>query len=117
MGLFSSSSDTIKNKGKDGEEEEDEEDEDDKKRRDKKKKDWKNSDGWVSFVKTLAIYFLITMIVGLVGSSFIYLTTRGRELDKIFPTDDRFYTAKQYKTQTITVTIQSKLKPPVQTRF
>ena len=56
MGLFSSSSDTIKNKGKDGEEE-DEEDEDDKKRNDKKKKDWKNSDGWVSFVKTLAIYF------------------------------------------------------------
>jgi hypothetical protein len=95
MALFGSSSDKIKKKDEEDEEEEEEEEDEE----DKKRKDWKNTDGWVSFVKTLAIYFLITMIVGLVGSSFIYLTTRGSELDKIFPTDDRFYTAKQYKTQ------------------
>ncbi len=58
---------------------------------------WKKSAVWVSFVKSLVVFFLITMIVGLFGSSFIYLTTRGSELDIILPTDDLFYNAKAYQ--------------------
>ena len=62
-------------------------------------KDWKDPASWVSFVKSLFVFFLITMLVGLFGSSFIYLTTRGSELDIILPTDDIFYTAKKYQMQ------------------
>ena len=62
-------------------------------------KDWKDSTSWVSFVKALFIYFFLTLLFGLFGSSFIYLTTRGSELDIILPTDDLFYSAKKYQTQ------------------
>lgn len=72
-------------------EENDKDDEDDK--------DWKDTTSWVSFVKSLFVYFILTMLVGLFGSSFIYLTSRGSELDIILPTDDLFYSAKQYQTQ------------------
>ena len=61
--------------------------------------DWKSSASWVSFVKQLFVYFLLTLLFGLFGSSFIYLTTRGSDLDNILPTDDLFYSAKQYQTQ------------------
>ena len=61
--------------------------------------DWKDPAGWISFVKSLFIYFILTMLFGLFGSSFIYLTTRGSELDVILPTDDLFYSAKRYQTQ------------------
>jgi len=62
-------------------------------------KDWKDPASWVAFVKSLFVFFLLTMLVGLFGSSFIYLTTRGSELDIILPTDDIFYTAKKYQMQ------------------
>ena len=62
-------------------------------------KDFKNSANWVSFVKQLFVYFLLTMLFGLLGSSFIYLSSRGSELDTILPTDDLFYSAKKYQTQ------------------
>jgi hypothetical protein len=61
--------------------------------------DWKKSSTWVSFIKQIFIYFLLTIIFGLFGSSFIYLTTRGSDLDNILPTDDQFYSAKKYQTQ------------------
>lgn len=62
-------------------------------------KDWQDTTSWVSFVKSLFVYFLLTMLFGLFGSSFIYLTTRGSELDIILPTDDLFYSAKKYQIQ------------------
>ena len=62
-------------------------------------KEWNDTESWVSFVKSLFIYFIITLLVGLFGSSFIYLTTRGSELDIILPTDNEFYNAKTYQIQ------------------
>jgi hypothetical protein len=65
----------------------------------KKPGDWKDTSTWVAFVKSLFVFFLLTLMFGLFGSSFIYLTTRGSDLDNIFPTDDQFYSAKKYQTQ------------------
>ena len=64
------------------------------------KNDWNDIGGWVSFAKSLFIYFIITLLFGLFGSSFIYLTTRGSDLDNILPTDDMFYSAKSYQIKT-----------------
>jgi hypothetical protein len=61
--------------------------------------DWKDTNSWVSFVKLLFHFFIITLLLGLFGSSFIYLTTRGSDLDTILPTDDQFYSAKSYQVQ------------------
>jgi len=88
----------------DDSEDEDKKDEEDKDKEDEDedeedKEDWKSSATWVSFVKSLFIYFLLTILFGLFGSSFIYLTTRGSDLDNILPTDDLFYSAKQFQTQ------------------
>ena len=58
---------------------------------------WDDSTSWVAFIKSLFIYFLLTMIFGLFGSSFIYLTTRGSDLDLMLPTDDEFYSAPQFE--------------------
>lgn len=49
---------------------------------------------WVYFAKNIAIYFVLTVFLGIYGSGFIYLTTRNKDLDLIFPTDDAFYSAK-----------------------
>jgi len=97
MGLWEDDKD--KNKDKDDEDEEDEEDEEEDEEDEETKDDWKKPSTWVSFVKQLFVYFLLTIIVGLFGSSFIYLTTRGSDLDNILPTDDQFYSAKKYQTQ------------------
>ena len=59
--------------------------------------DWNDPNSWTKFVKSLFIYFVLTLIFGLFGSSFIYLTSRGSELDDIFPTDEMFYSAKSYE--------------------
>ena len=64
-----------------------------------------DSTSWIAFVKSLFIYFLLTMLFGLVGSGFIYLTTRGSDLDLILPTDHEFYTAPQFEiNKRITIT-------------
>ena len=67
--------------------------------RDGPAKSWDDPKSWVLFAKGLFSYFIITMLVGLFGSSFIYLTTRGSELDTILPTDNQFYNAKTYQIQ------------------
>jgi hypothetical protein len=61
--------------------------------------DWKDTNSWVSFIKSIFVYFILTLLFGLFGSSFIYLTTRGSDLDNILPTDDKFYSAKSYQVQ------------------
>jgi len=61
--------------------------------------DWKDSTSWVSFIRQLFTYLILTLLFGLFGSSFIYLTSRGSDLDNILPTDDLFYSAKRYQTQ------------------
>ena len=69
-----------------------------KKKNKKPPADINDPNSWTSFVKSLFTYFVITLIFGLFGSNFIYLTSRGSDLDMIFPTDERFYSAKSYET-------------------
>ena len=63
----------------------------------KKPADMNDSVSWTSFIKSIFIYFLLTLLFGLFGSNFIYLTSRGSELDMILPSDDAFYNATQFK--------------------
>ena len=65
--------------------------------KDKKKEEVTVQNSWTGFIKSLFTYFVLTLIFGLFGSSFIYLTSRGSELDEIFPTDEMFYSAKSYE--------------------
>ena len=60
---------------------------------------WDSAASWVAFVKSLFIYFILTLLFGVFGSGFIYLTTRGSELDIILPTNDEFYTAPKFESQ------------------
>lgn len=57
-----------------------------------------NGNNWGAFVMSLLTYFVITLLFGLFGCGFIYLTTRGSDLDNIFPTDEDFYSNKKYRT-------------------
>jgi hypothetical protein len=59
--------------------------------------EWNDSDSWLKFLKALFSYFILALLVGLFGSSFIYLTSRGSDLDIILPTDDLFYSAPSYE--------------------
>lgn len=70
----------------------------DKEDKEREAKDMDNPNSWTSFLKSLITYFVLTLIFGLFGSSFIYLTSRGSELDVILPTDEMFYSAKSYET-------------------
>ena len=58
-----------------------------------------NTASWVAFSKALLRHFVIALLIGLFGSGFIYLTSRGSDLDVIFPTDDLFYSAPSYEVQ------------------
>ena len=62
-----------------------------------------NSDdkpSWQRFAKALLHYFILSLLLGLFGSEFIYLTSRGsNDLNTMFPTDDLFYTAKRYEVE------------------
>jgi len=72
-------------------------DDQDQAAKDKKKGEVTVQNSWTGFIKSLFTYFVLTLIFGLFGSSFIYLTSRGSELDEIFPTDEMFYSAKSYE--------------------
>jgi hypothetical protein len=61
--------------------------------------DIKNTNSWLSFVKSLFYYFILSLLVGMFGSGFIYLTSRGSDLDNILPTDELFYSAPSYEVQ------------------
>jgi len=63
------------------------------------KSDWADPGSWTAFAKSLLRYFVISLLIGLFGSGFIYLTTRGSDLDNILPTDELFYTAPSYEVQ------------------
>ena len=58
-----------------------------------------NTASWVAFSKALLRFFVLALLIGLFGSGFIYLTTRGSDLDIILPTDDLFYSAPSYEVQ------------------
>jgi hypothetical protein len=61
--------------------------------------EWDNTNSWAAFAKSLIRLFIISMLFGLFGSGFIYLTSRGSDLDIILPTDEMFYTAPMYEVQ------------------
>lgn len=60
-------------------------------------KDWHNPAGWINFIKSLLFYFVVTLVMGIIGSNFIWLTQQGSRLEDMLPDleDDPFYTAKQ----------------------
>lgn len=60
---------------------------------------WNDPNSWLNFLKALLRFFLISLLWGLFGANFIYLTSRGSDLDVIFPTDELFYTAPSYEVQ------------------
>ena len=62
---------------------------------DEEELNWNDWTSWVNFIKALIFYFIVTIFLGVLGSNFIYLTTRGSDLDIIFPTYDKFYSAKK----------------------
>lgn len=98
MGLFDS--DTRKTIDEEAAEDEDRDEEADKvdsEEEEKKPAEWDDSTSWVAFIKSLFIYFILTMIFGLFGSGFIYMTTRGSDLDLMLPTDNEFYSAPQFE--------------------
>jgi len=60
---------------------------------------WNDTASWIKFIKALAHFFILSLLIGLFGSGFIYLTSRGSDLDIILPTYELFYTAPSYKVQ------------------
>jgi hypothetical protein len=56
-----------------------------------KKIAWDDSTHWSVFVKSLIHYFFLSLLIGLFGSGFIYMTSRGSDLDDILPTEGVFY--------------------------
>jgi hypothetical protein len=61
--------------------------------------DIKNTNSWLKFVKAIFYYFILSLLIGMFGSGFIYLTSRGSDLDNILPTDELFYSAPSYEVQ------------------
>lgn len=70
----------------------DEEDDDDE------PKEWDDSTSWTSFAKSVFIYFILTIFYAFFSSGFVWLTSRGSDLDYILPTNEEFYTAPTYET-------------------
>jgi len=102
MGLFDSDTrKTIDEEAADDEDRDEETQEEadkvDSEEEEKKPAEWDDSTSWVAFIKSLFIYFILTMIFGLFGSGFIYMTTRGSDLDLMLPTDNEFYSAPQFE--------------------
>jgi hypothetical protein len=62
-------------------------------------KEWDDSTSWVSFLKSVLIYFILTILYGFFASGFIWLTSRGSDIDYILPTNEEFYTAPTYETK------------------
>jgi len=62
-------------------------------------KEWDDSTSWVSFLKSVLTYFILTIFYGFFASGFIWLTSRGSDLDYILPTNEQFYTAPKYETK------------------
>jgi len=60
---------------------------------------WNDLTSWLGFLKALVHFFILSILVGLFGSGFIYLTSRGSDLDIILPTYELFYTAAAYEIQ------------------
>jgi hypothetical protein len=60
------------------------------------KVEWDNSNIWVNFSISILNSFILSLLIGVFGSCFIYLTTRGSELDDLLPSDSnhQFYMAK-----------------------
>ena len=59
---------------------------------------WDDTKRWTSCIKSLFSYFILTIIYGMFASNFIYITSRGKEIDSILPTFDDYYSAKKYRT-------------------
>jgi hypothetical protein len=61
--------------------------------------EWTDTQSWISFFAALLFYFVLSLLIGLFGSGFIYLTTRGGILDYILPTYSDFYKINSFVTE------------------
>jgi len=57
---------------------------------------WDDTKSWASFMKELLYFFIISLMIGIFGSGFCYLTSRGIIIDYILPTYTNFYNIKSY---------------------
>ena len=94
---------TSKREGFGNNDEEYEEDEEDDERTEDDDGKRTNSN-WGRFLKSLLVYLIITIIVGVIGCGFIYLTELNEvEMENVFPTTNDFYNASGIKEDSITV--------------
>ena len=60
---------------------------------------------WGKFLKSLIVYLIYTILIGVVGCGFIYLTElTNEEKENVFPTSNEFYDASAIKSDSIEVT-------------
>ena len=57
---------------------------------------WDDTRSWASFGKAVMYYFILSLLIGLFGSGFCYLTSRGIVIDHILPTYKEFYKLKSF---------------------
>ena len=57
---------------------------------------WDDTRSWTSFAKALVYYFILSLMIGLFGSGFCYLTSRGIVIDYILPTYKDYYKLKSF---------------------
>jgi hypothetical protein len=57
---------------------------------------WDDTRSWTSFAKALVYYFILSLLIGLFGSGFCYLTSRGVVIDYILPTYKDYYKLKSF---------------------
>jgi len=60
---------------------------------------WDDRTSWSTFIKSLLRYFIISLLIGLFGSGFIFMSSRGSDLDDILPTEGVFYSPNPVTTQ------------------
>ena len=58
--------------------------------------EWDDKRSWVSFAKSLVYFFVLSILIGVFGSGFCYLTSRGIVIDYILPTYRDYYNVKSY---------------------
>jgi hypothetical protein len=64
----------------------------DKAREKAKTKSWNNAENWANFIKSIIFYLIATILLGVYGAGFIFLTSRsGEEMAQMLPTDPAFY--------------------------
>jgi hypothetical protein len=61
-----------------------------------KTKDWNNAENWANFIKSIIFYLIATILLGVYGAGFIFLTSRsGEEMNQMLPVDPAYYEPRE----------------------